>query len=41
VDYELHAEHGDLASTTRTISSYDSRRDLEVVLKLAKKKAAH
>lgn len=41
VDYELHAEHGDLSSPTRTISSYDSRRDLEVVLKLAKKKAAH
>ena len=41
VDYELHAEHGNLASTTRTISSYDSRRDLEVVLKLAKKKTAH
>jgi Carboxypeptidase regulatory-like domain len=41
VDYELHAEHGDLASPTRTVSSYDSRRDLEVILKLTKKKAAH
>ena len=41
VDYEVHAEHGDSASATRTISSFDSRRDIEVVLKLSRKKAAH
>jgi hypothetical protein len=40
VDYEIHAEHGDAASPTRTISSYDSRRDIEVMLKLSHKKAA-
>jgi len=40
VDYELHAETQDLMSPTRTISSFDSRRDIEVVLKLNKKKSA-
>lgn len=40
VDYEVHAEHDDLTSATRTISSFDSRRDIEVVLKLARKKSA-
>ena len=38
VDYELHAETQDLMSPTRTISSFDSRRDIEVILKLTKKK---
>jgi protocatechuate 3,4-dioxygenase beta subunit len=38
VDYELHAEHNDLTSSTRTVSSFDSRRDIEVTLKLSKKK---
>lgn len=33
-DYEIHAEKGILTSSTRTISSFDSRRDIEVVLKL-------
>jgi Carboxypeptidase regulatory-like domain len=41
VDYEIHAEHDDLTSPTRTISSFDSRRDIEVILKLSHKKAAH
>jgi Carboxypeptidase regulatory-like domain len=41
VDYEIHAEHDDLTSATRTISSFDSRRDIEVILKLSHKKAAH
>jgi Carboxypeptidase regulatory-like domain len=41
VDYEIHAENGDLASPIRTISSFDSRRDIEVILKLSRKKAAH
>lgn len=35
VDYEVHAEHGDTTSSTRTVSSFDSRRDIEVVLKLS------
>jgi Carboxypeptidase regulatory-like domain len=38
VDYEIHAEHGDLTSSTRTISSFDSRRDIEVNLKVTKTK---
>jgi hypothetical protein len=40
VDYEIHAEHNDLASATRTVSSFDSRRDIEVILKLSHKKSA-
>ena len=40
VDYEIHAERDGLTSSTRTVSSFDSRRDIEVVLKLSKKKAA-
>jgi Carboxypeptidase regulatory-like domain len=35
VDYEVHAEHNDMTSSTRTVSSFDSRRDIEVVLKLS------
>jgi hypothetical protein len=38
VDYELHAEHEDLTSATRTISSFNTSRDIEVTLKLAHKK---
>jgi hypothetical protein len=38
-DYEVHAEHGDLTSSTRTISSFDSRRDIEITLKLSRKKS--
>jgi hypothetical protein len=41
VDYEIHAEHDDLTSPTRTVSSFDSRRDIEVVLKLLRKKPAN
>lgn len=40
VDYEIHAEHDDLTSSTRTVSSFDSRRDIEIVLKLSRAKAA-
>lgn len=40
VDYEIHAEHENLTSSTRTISSFDSRRDIEVVLKLSRGKSA-
>ena len=39
VDYEVHAESGDMASAKRTVSSFDSRRDVELVLKLAHKKS--
>jgi len=39
VDYEVHAEHDDLTSPTRTISSFDSRRDIEVILKISRKKS--
>jgi len=41
VDYEIHAEHDDLMSATRTISSYDTRLDVEIILKLSHQKAAH
>jgi hypothetical protein len=41
IDYEIHAEHQDSMSATRTVSSFDSRRDLDVPLKLTKKKPAH
>jgi hypothetical protein len=40
VDYEVHAEHNDMMSPTRTVSSFDSRRDIELVLKLSRKKPA-
>jgi hypothetical protein len=40
VDYEVHAEHNDLMSATRTVSSFDSRRDIEVILKLSHQKPA-
>src|ERR1700691_5845929 len=38
VDYEIHAEHDDMTSSIRTVSSFDSRRDIKVTLKLSKKK---
>jgi Carboxypeptidase regulatory-like domain len=41
VDYEIHAEHDDLSSSVRTISSYDSRRDINLPLKLSHKKNEH
>lgn len=40
VDYEVHAEHGEMTSSTRTVSSFDSRRDIEVTLKLSRKKGS-
>lgn len=39
VDYEIHAEHDDMTSSIRTVSSFDSRRDIEITLKLSKKKS--
>jgi len=41
IDYQLHAEHDDLTSPTRTVSSFESRRDIEVILKISRKKPAH
>lgn len=38
VDYEIHAEHKDSKSATRTVSSYDSRREIVIQLKVSKKK---
>lgn len=38
VDYEIHAEHEDLASNKRAISSFDTRKELAYALKLTKKK---
>ena len=38
VDYEVHAEHEEFTSATRTISSFNSSRDIEVTLKLSRKK---
>jgi hypothetical protein len=39
VDYEVYAEHNDAVSPTRTISNFDTRRDLEMTLKLSKTKS--
>lgn len=41
VDYELHAEHDDLISATRTVSSFNSSRDIEIILKVSHKKKPH
>jgi len=37
-DYELHAEKDNEKSTTRTVSSFDSRKDIVLNLKIDKKK---
>jgi hypothetical protein len=38
-DYEIHAEKDGAKSQTRTISSFDSRKDIVINLKIDKKKA--
>jgi len=38
VDYQVHAETETLMSNTRTISSFDSRKDIVISLKLDKEK---
>lgn len=38
VDYEVHAEKEGAKSITRTISSFDSRKDINLNLKIDKKK---
>ena len=37
-DYELHADKDNEKSTTRTVSSFDSRKDIVLNLKIDKKK---
>lgn len=37
-DYELHAEKDGAKSNTRTVSSFDSRKDIVLNLKIEKKK---
>ena len=37
VDYQIHAEHNDSASSTHTISSFDTRKDISLTLKLSAK----
>ncbi len=38
VDYEIHAEDDKMMSNTRTVSSFDSRKDIVISLKLDKAK---
>jgi hypothetical protein len=38
-DYEIHAEKDGAKSQTRTVSSFDSRKDIVVNLKIDKKKS--
>jgi hypothetical protein len=38
VDYELHAERDNLTSNTRTLSSFDTRKEIVVPLKVDKEK---
>lgn len=38
VDYELHAERDSLTSNTRTISNFDTRKEIIVPLKVDKEK---
>jgi Carboxypeptidase regulatory-like domain len=39
VDYEVHAEKDGAKSATRTISSFDNRKDIVLNLKIEKKKS--
>jgi len=38
VDYEVHAENENMTSNTRTVSSFDGRKDIVISLKLDKEK---
>lgn len=38
VDYEVHAEKENAASNVHKISSFDSRRDIDITLKLSREK---
>jgi protocatechuate 3,4-dioxygenase beta subunit len=37
-DYEIYAQKNDSKSATRTVTSYDSRKDIELNLKIDRKK---
>jgi Carboxypeptidase regulatory-like domain len=39
IDYEIHAEKDGAKSTTRTVSSFDNKKDIVINLKIEKKKA--
>jgi hypothetical protein len=39
VDYEIHAEHDGWTSSAHTVSSFDSRKEFVITLKLDHKKA--
>lgn len=41
VNYQVYAEHSGMMSSTRDVSSYDSRRDIDFQLKLSHKKASN
>lgn len=38
VDYEIHAERANMTSNNRTVSSFDSRKEVVIPLKLDKEK---
>jgi hypothetical protein len=38
VDYEIHAEHEGMTSSTRSISNFDARKEFVLTLKLDRKK---
>ena len=38
VDYEVHAEHNGNSSKTRTVSSFDSRTNIQMTLKIEPRK---
>ena len=38
-DYEIHAEKAGMTSATHTVSSFDSRKDITLNLKIEKKKS--
>lgn len=38
VDYEIYAEKDNISSPHRTISSFDSRKDIEIILHIDRKK---
>jgi hypothetical protein len=40
VDYQIYAEHGDMISSTHTISSFDSRMDVNLEIKVDRPKPA-
>ncbi len=39
VDYQVRAEHGELTSAPHTVSSFDSRKEIVITLKVNKKKS--